>query len=61
MERAMNDTTRMYPRQMGNFKPEQVAIHGPYTPEKKSSGQLDFWICVILAFAVGFSIRSIWG
>ena len=57
----MMDTTRMFPREMGHHKPEQVSIFGPYFPQKKSSGQFEFWICIVMAFACGVFMRSIWG
>lgn len=57
----MIDTTQMFPRKMGYGHPEQVAIFGPYTPQKKSSGQVEFWICIALAFVCGIVFKSIWG
>lgn len=57
----MTDTTRMFPRNMGHYKPEQVSIFGPYKAKNKSSGQMEFWICIALAFFAGVFVRSIWG
>jgi len=56
----MNNTTQTYPRQSGTHKPEQVSIFGPYTPQKKYSGQIEFWISMIGAFLVGYWVRSFW-
>lgn len=56
-----NPTTQSFPRQMGNLKPEQIAIFGPYTQEPKNDSQAQFWVYIVMAFAAGFVTHLLWG
>lgn len=57
----LNPTTQTFPRQAGHFHPDQVTIHGPYTPAKDDHSQAQFWVYITLAFAAGFLFSHLWG